>query len=255
MSIFICSNCDISFNDSVKFCTQCGANLLEKGEEENSKYITKSVVFYLTFITYIVVYYILSPEFLTLGFTLFLEGIFAVLILTFCLFDLKKIVRLFRIPKVNIWVYVFIFIFPVISAFIVSISMEYINSRLFGFDSENLYLNYIAFENPILWSFIFISFVPAVFEELGFRGYLFNQLLKITSPKVTILITAFLFALMHFSFVSIVWIFPFGLVLGYLRLKHNTIWFGMIIHFIHNSVVLLIDMSYYEVFFNDNLPF
>ena len=108
-----------------------------------------------------------------------------------------------------------------------------------------MYEGYAGFPNAIMWSYIFIAFVPALFEELGFRGYLFNQMLKIASPTITIIVTGFLFALMHMSFISMIWLVPFGIFLGYLRLKYNVIWLGMIVHFIHNAIVLGFDIYYF----------
>ena len=95
-------------------------------------------------------------------------------------------------------------------------------------------------------AFLFIAITPPVFEELAYRGFLFNQLEKVTSPQTTIILTAFIFALVHFSIISLLWIFPFGLLLGYLRYKYNTLWLGIVIHFIHNLIVLSLDYYYFE---------
>ena len=115
---------------------------------------------------------------------------------------------------------------------------------------SNLFLisqyDYEAYTNTFFWVLIFYTVIPPIFEELAFRGFLFNQLRTIVSPSVTILATAFIFALIHFSWISIVWIFPFGIVLGYLRHRYNTLWLGMIIHFIHNLLVVLLDYYYYN---------
>jgi membrane protease YdiL (CAAX protease family) len=35
------------------------------------------------------------------------------------------------------------------------------------------------------------------------------------------------------------------LVLGYLRSRYNTLWLGIIIHFIHNLSIVLIDNLFY----------
>lgn len=246
-NLFSCSNCGNSFNENVNFCSKCGHPIAIQKEDEHTSFITKSVVFYLVFIAYIVIYYLVSPDFITLQSELILEGTFALIILIFCFLDVRNIFKLFQIPKIPAGVYLFAFIFPIISAVIVTVSMGTINDLLFDYNiDENLYTDYYGFPNPIFWAFTFTAFVPAVFEELGFRGYLYNQLIKITSPKVTILLTAFLFALMHFSMISILWIFPFGIVLGYLRNKYNVIWLGMIVHFIHNSLVLLYDVYAYN---------
>jgi membrane protease YdiL (CAAX protease family) len=100
-------------------------------------------------------------------------------------------------------------------------------------------------DHALLWAIFFIVILPPIFEELAFRGFLFNQLQKVTSQNVTIVATAFIFALVHFSFISFIWIFPFGLVLGYLRSRYNTLWLGIIIHFIHNLSIVLIDNLFY----------
>lgn len=243
-----CKSCNLSFENTVSFCSKCGENLTEIKQKEHSKYITRSVFFYLAFIAYIVIYYVAVPDYPSLFQTILFEGSFMGLILFFCLIDLAKILKLFRQIKIDVTILFFLFLFPLASALIASYSMELLNSFLFDEEAENLFWLYSSYSNPYMWAFFFVSFVPAVFEELGFRGYLFNQLLNITSPKVSILITAFLFALMHFSFISFLWIFPFGLVLGYLRYRYKVIWIGMVIHFIHNSIVLLIDIGYYEGF-------
>tara|TARA_Y100000780_G_C13561857_1_gene369410 strand:- start:355 stop:666 length:312 start_codon:yes stop_codon:yes gene_type:complete len=98
----------------------------------------------------------------------------------------------------------------------------------------------------MFWAILFIAITPPIFEELAFRGFLFNQLQKVVSERVTIIATAFIFALVHFSFISLLWIFPFGIVLGYLRSKYNTLWYGIIIHFIHNFLVLMMDYYFYN---------
>jgi membrane protease YdiL (CAAX protease family) len=108
-------------------------------------------------------------------------------------------------------------------------------------NSINTYVQYLYLEHPLAWGIFFIAILPPIFEELAFRGYLFNLLKRVTNARNTIIATSFLFALVHFSFISIIWIFPFGLLLGYLRNKYNTLWLGMIIHFIHNLIVFLLD--------------
>jgi membrane protease YdiL (CAAX protease family) len=75
-----------------------------------------------------------------------------------------------------------------------------------------------------------------------FRGVLFNETLKIAGLKSTILITSILFTILHLSLISIFWIFPIGLVFGYLRAKYNTILYGVIGHFVYNASVVIVEI-------------
>ncbi len=103
------------------------------------------------------------------------------------------------------------------------------------------------YDVPVYIVLVFTALLAPVFEELACRGFLFNYLLRLTTAKNTIVITGFLFAIIHISFFSMLWIFPFGIFLGYLRNKYNTLWYPMLIHFVHNTVVTILE--YYEISF------
>lgn len=240
-----CSKCKNIVDDKQKFCSFCGGNLEENKE---TKPLTNTLIFSGFVITYLITYSLFSTEITNLQQELSFEIVFALAMLIFSLTDVRNIFGLFRIRKMPFKIALFALIFPFISSPIVNFSMEGINWALFGETYSNYFAKYVGFNHPVFWSFIFIAVFPAIFEEIGFRGYLFNQLLKISSARTTIIVSAFIFALIHFSFISFLWIFPFGLVLGYLRFKYKTLWIGFYIHFIHNSIILLFDyFEYYNL--------
>jgi len=245
--MYKCPACNSIYEEKTNFCAACGAGLAKSDDDLFAGHITKSIVFYLVFIAYIVIYYViyLNTE-TSLTNEIILEGIFALIILVFCALEYKKILSLFKLPKLPWYIILLCLCFPIFSSIIVHISMAEVNLLLLDVETENLYLPYQEFSNSKIWAILFVAIVPGIFEELGFRGYLFSQLLNITSARVTILVTAFLFAIMHFSLISIVWIFPFGVLLGYLRNKYNTLLLGMFIHFLHNLLVLSYDILSYE---------
>ena len=133
---------------------------------------------------------------------------------------------------------------PIASAFLVYYGIEWVNNAL-EFTDENIFEEYSYYNNSLFWAIIFTAILPPVFEELAFRGFLFNQMRKVSSIQVTIIATSFIFALVHFSFISFLWIFPFGIFLGYLRQRYQTLWLPMIVHFIHNFLVLMLDYAQY----------
>lgn len=243
----ICNSCNTIYQDEAKFCTNCGKSLVKRAAETRAESLNSIIVFYVIFLVYAVVSYFLYSEYPTsLGVEIGLESVFALLVICFSLIDYKNILRLYKIPYVNWKIIFFSFIFPVFSALTVYFFTDYTNSFLFDSETDNYYLGYIYLENPMFWAILFIAITPPIFEELAFRGFLFNQLQKVVSERVTIIATAFIFALVHFSFISLLWIFPFGIVLGYLRSKYNTLWYGIIIHFIHNFLVLMMDYYFYN---------
>jgi uncharacterized protein len=89
------------------------------------------------------------------------------------------------------------------------------------------------------YSLILIAILPAIFEELLFRGALQNLLTKwTTKPHIAIAITAFLFSIMHISFYGFLSRMMLGMVLGYVYYYGKNIWLNILMHFINNGVAI-----------------
>ena len=146
--------------------------------------------------------------------------------------NIKKIVPLLTIVPICI-----------VSGVVITYSTDHLNLLLFEEAYSTIYLFY-ELEHPLLYAIIVMAVFPAVFEELAFRGFVFNSLKAIGGKRSAIWGSAFLFGLVHLSLLSIVWIIPFGLLLAYYRNKHSTIVYGIIGHFTHNTTVVLLE--YYE---------
>lgn len=129
----------------------------------------------------------------------------------------------------------------IIFSVIVNVTIHNLNYTLFGTEIS-LYGNYRLYDMPVLVMIYSIAFNPALFEELAFRGVLYNNLSNFLDQGLVVLITAVAFALIHLSFFSLFWIIPFGLLLGAMRKTYNTIWYGVIFHFIFNLVACLFDL-------------
>ena len=87
---------------------------------------------------------------------------------------------------------------------------------------------------------VVIALVPAVAEELVFRGVIQKNLVRWFSPHVGVWLGAALFSAIHFQFFGFVPRFVLGLVLGYLYLWSGNILVSMAAHFTQNAVQLLI---------------
>jgi len=85
--------------------------------------------------------------------------------------------------------------------------------------------------------FLFCVF-PAVTEEIAFRGLIQHWLSVAIRPSRALLLASVLFAAMHFSILSLPYLFAVGVVLGWAKWKTGSLYPSMLIHFLHNLIVL-----------------
>ena len=82
---------------------------------------------------------------------------------------------------------------------------------------------------------------PALIEELAFRGIVYKALDNALKPRETIIISAFLFAMLHLSLISMMHLMLLGLFFGYIRYKTKSIWPSVLAHFLHNFGAVMVD--------------
>ena len=94
------------------------------------------------------------------------------------------------------------------------------------------------------------ALAPAVIEELCFRGYLFSALRAVVSPWRTILLTSVLFGVFHVLTGSALLVERFvpstlmGLLIGWVAYRTGSVIPGMIVHFVHNGLLMMV--LYYQ---------
>lgn len=115
---------------------------------------------------------------------------------------------------------------------------------LFDLFNRKLPTEYGAYlsEYNILIGFVFYAALPAIFEEIFFRGLIFDKLKLIYSSKNAIIISSILFYLIHLvygTFLSFLYIIPLGLFLGYLRDRYNNLIYPIVCHFFYNFIIFV----------------
>jgi len=85
-----------------------------------------------------------------------------------------------------------------------------------------------------------VALVPAVVEELYFRGAL-QKTLKDWSGKgwLAVMVTAIIFSAFHFSFFGFLSRMALGIILGLIFDYTKTIWLPILLHFINNGVAII----------------
>jgi membrane protease YdiL (CAAX protease family) len=236
-----CHNCQTTFHNAARYCSKCGESLLTKTPFDYNSHIKKISVFFFVLLTYVAAIHFI--EFAS-NYThiLLIDLIFGVIILAFYFIDFKTINKLFSFKGLKISLLIKILIAAPICAIIVSFIADLMNQSLFDKSQLTYYNQFIDSPAPILLSIISIGLFPAIFEEIAFRGIVFNHLTKITGLKSTIFISAILFTILHLSILSALWIFPIGLVFGYFRAKYRSIWYGIVGHLVYNSSIVMLEI-------------
>lgn len=101
------------------------------------------------------------------------------------------------------------------------------------------------------WEFlaniVVIALLPAIGEELVFRGILQTQLMRrIQNPHVAIWLTGAVFSAIHFQFEGFLPRMLLGVALGYLFYWTKNLWIPIIAHFINNGVQVAAAYFYAE---------
>ncbi len=103
----------------------------------------------------------------------------------------------------------------------------------------------------LLLNIFMIAVLPAIGEELIFRGLLQKIFIDITGKVVWgVIISAVLFSAMHMQFQGFIPRFALGLMLGYLYVWSGSIWLSIIAHFVNNAIAII----GYALIYKGNIP-
>lgn len=94
-------------------------------------------------------------------------------------------------------------------------------------------------EEATHWMLFALCVVPAVTEEVAFRGLVQRWVSDAVGEKRGLLVAAALFAALHLSLVSAPYLFVLGILLGVVRKWTGSLWPVIVLHFLHNVVAVL----------------
>ncbi|MEO8583143.1 MAG: CPBP family intramembrane glutamic endopeptidase [Flavitalea sp.] len=104
----------------------------------------------------------------------------------------------------------------------------------------------------VIINVLLIALLPAVSEEICFRGALQRILINISkSPWVGIVFTAILFSALHLQFQGFIPRMFLGIILGALYWYSGSLWTSILAHFIYNGVQVVV-VSYAPEYVSKN---
>lgn len=164
------------------------------------------------------------------------DAIDAVIVLVFAAWRYKDLLPLLRIPSLG--ARSILELAGLGLAFIAVISGYFAVLDYAGVPIIRFADLYRQFHWPVWAMFLSISVMPAIFEELAFRGVIQSTLTNLLGEREAWLIQAALFSGLHLMPIIFPIHFLMGLCFGYMRLRSKSLYPGMLLHGVWNALVL-----------------
>lgn len=238
-----CIHCSAEISAKARYCPKCGKSQLADDNNKVHSEINKFFIAFAVIAAYILSLYLIRFEGNSVN-NIIIDAIFIGLVIVLAFFfwkDIKETLKFhsFRFGKLAMYLGMQAILTGLVYLLLLLLQ------NITDINNPDILESYSDSAYPFLIAFISIAVLPPLTEELGFRAILFNQLLKLTSGTSTVVVTGILFGLLHFNFISFVWLIPAGFFLGWVRLRENTIWYGVCCHFLHNFAMIMV--SYYAL--------
>jgi sodium transport system permease protein len=162
--------------------------------------------------------------------TLFLPGVLVTLM------DKKDIRQVYFLRKPSSSKYIYIGFGMWIFVLILSGIYSVFAVKLLPEEAELLEAFDYLFSNMTLaYQIVVIAAIPAVIEELLFRGLFLSSFLQHMKPVKAMMLTSLMFAAMHFSLIKLLPTFMLGMVFAYTVYRTKSILPAIALHFINNG--------------------
>ena len=243
---FCCANCNKPIDSSSRFCRYCGTALspiTENSTEEKWSAIKQSGLFFLICAISCCVFSFV-PYFDTINWSIAFYSLLAAVAIIFFTLNWSSLKHLLAWSNFSLIKLIASCVLSIIGSVTVSFVVGWINHSLYHKD-VSYYAFYLPHQHSIELAIFFTAIVPALSEELGYRGFLLGKLLKVTDTKQAIFISSFVFAIMHRAIISLFWLIPFALIIARIRIKEKTLWYGICIHFCFNLTATLLEIVQY----------
>ena len=95
----------------------------------------------------------------------------------------------------------------------------------------------------IIFYVISLTLAPAFIEEIVFRGIVMQSLRRF-GDVFALVSSALIFGIFHLNLIQMPYAFILGLCIGYFVMRTGSLWVGVIIHFVNNSIATVFEFLY-----------
>ena len=128
--------------------------------------------------------------------------------------------------------------------------IEFLTSRYPELFETDFAIESYRHANSLFLLYLGVGVIGPLFEEVLFRGFLFKAVQKsVFGSHGAVLFTAIVFSIIHVQYglwIILCMLFPMAILLGYARLKSNSLLLPILLHSINNLLTCLI--THFEVY-------
>lgn len=139
-------------------------------------------------------------------------------------------------------------IFLYLGTYCLEMAIAGILIKAFPSSAENVSMSFEQLaKQPVILMLIVMALMPAIGEEICFRGFLYGGLKNKYGVKWAVVLSAIVFGAFHMSLVKLLPTAMLGACLAYIVSVSGSIYIGMVLHFVNNAFSML-QMKYPDVF-------
>jgi len=152
----------------------------------------------------------------------------------------RKFNEVFKLNKVSAFLWIAIVVFITGFTIITSETDNVLNYFLPPPEKFRYLFDTLMAGQPLLISIIAMGIIPALTEELFFRGLVLDGLKSNYSKRKAIIISALLFGIIHLNPWQFYSGFIFGLIAAWICIETNSILLCVFIHFFNNTLYTIV---------------
>jgi membrane protease YdiL (CAAX protease family) len=154
-----------------------------------------------------------------------------------------QIAKLFYFNKINI-LYATVAVLIAGAFVFVSSEIENLTSQLVGRNPVfyDIIISVVEYNDPVIFvtAVLVISLMPALVEEVLFRGVIQNGLVNRYGAVKGIIMTSILFAVIHINPATLISVFLMSMMMGYIYYKTNNLIYTSLFHFLNNVIFVVL---------------
>lgn len=170
------------------------------------------------------------PTFATI---LLAQGLIIVPVILYIVVTKQNFFEAIRLRKMNVWSV--LLVIPLV--YLIQPLLICINAFSMAFSTNVIAdtMGSVVSETPYIVALSLMALLPALVEEITFRGVLLNSFHRDSNPWPAILFSAICFGCMHMNLNQMAYAFVLGILMGIILEATGSILSTMIVHFIFNG--------------------
>lgn len=114
-----------------------------------------------------------------------------------------------------------------------------------------MFEDFLRTDGIIWFGLLNIALIPAICEEVLFRGYVLRAFEKSWGPIVAVFVSGLIFGLFHIQLGNVFPLATLGIILALMTWLSGTLWPAIIAHLINNGAAVLVGTRYPELLFEE----